>query len=150
MKICPVCGKILHGRSDKIYCTPKCKNADHYEKRIINEKFYLLVDKQLKTNRRILKEFNKAGKAIVRKTVLFDEGFDPKYFTHTWTNRSGDVYSFCYEYGFLSSVEHGKAKYILITWQGYMNWFYFPTASPRESHAQLNLNDKWLIWEFYF
>ncbi len=77
MNICPVCGKELQGRIDKKYCTPKCKNIAQYEKRIINEQFYLFVDKQLKTNRRILKEFNRAGKATVRKDVIIDEGFNP-------------------------------------------------------------------------
>lgn len=85
------------------------------------DSLYRQIDKQLKLNRRILKDFNKAGKATVRKEVLFNEGFDPKYFTHTWTNRKGDVYSFCYEYGFLYRIEHDKAKYILIKWQAYMN-----------------------------
>lgn len=32
--------KKMRGRIDKVYCTPKCKNASQYEKRIINEQFY--------------------------------------------------------------------------------------------------------------
>ena len=121
MNICPVCGKELQGRIDKKYCTPKCKNIAQYEKRLINEQFYLFVDKQLKTNRRILKEFNRAGKATVRAQVLLDEGFNPKYITHYWKNRKGDVYLFCYEYGFLKKMENYKEKYVLVQWQDYMN-----------------------------
>ncbi len=49
MKICPVCGEKLQGRIDKIYCTPKCKNVAQYEKRVINERFYLFVDKHKNT-----------------------------------------------------------------------------------------------------
>jgi hypothetical protein len=85
------------------------------------DSLYRQIDKQLKTNRRILKEYNKAGKATVRKTVLLNVGFDPKYFTHYWKNKKGDVYLFCYEYGFLKKTENGKDKYVLVQWQDYMN-----------------------------
>ena len=68
MKICPVCGKKLQGRIDKIYCTPKCKNAAQYEKRINNEQFYLFVDKQLKTNRRIVKKIFKIDFPCAKST----------------------------------------------------------------------------------
>ena len=77
MKICPVCGKTLQGRIDKIYCTPKCKNVAQYEKRVINERFYLFVDKQLKTNRKILKRHNQSGFTTIRKTYLFRRDLIP-------------------------------------------------------------------------
>lgn len=121
MKICPVCGKKLQGRIDKIYCIPKCKNVAQYEKRIIHEQFYMFVDRQLKTNRRILKGFNKAGKATVRKDVILGEGFNPKYFTHYWKAKNGNVYFFCYDYGFMKKIDNGKEKYVLVQWQDYMN-----------------------------
>ena len=79
-----------------------------------------MVDHQLKMNRRILKNFNKAGKAVVRSKILIDLGFNPKYFTHYWKNHKGDVYLFVYEFGFLSRLENGTKKYILIKWQDYM------------------------------
>jgi hypothetical protein len=79
------------------------------------------VDRQLKRNRRLLDHFNKAGKATVRATALLEAGFDPNYFTHYWKNRKGDVYLFCYEYGFLKRTERGSSKYVLVKWQDYMN-----------------------------
>jgi hypothetical protein len=42
-----------------------------YEKRIIHEQFYLSVDKQLKTNRKILKRYNQSGYTTLRKGVLW-------------------------------------------------------------------------------
>lgn len=118
---CPVCDKPIKGRTDKIFCDPSCKSAYHYQA-LQNEGggFYTRVDRQLKTNRRILKRFNKAGKATVRKEVLKKEGFDPNFFTHYWKNKSGDVYLFVYEFGFLSRTENGRKKFILVTWQSYM------------------------------
>jgi hypothetical protein len=71
-------------------------------------------------NRRILKNFNKAGKATVRKEVLIEQGFNPKHFTHYWKNKKGDIYLFCYEFGFLERVESNKSKFILVQWQEYM------------------------------
>ena len=119
---CLSCGKPLKGRIDKKFCDPFCKSAFHY-KRAQEEapKFYNKVDNQLKLNRRILKEFNKAGKATIRAEILLDKEFDPNFFTHYWKNTKGDVYLFVYEFGFLKKKEHGRDKYILILWQDYMN-----------------------------
>lgn len=121
MNICPVCGDELKGRVDKKYCSPKCKNTASYDKRILNEQFFLEVDKQLKTNRKILKRFNKSGFTTLRKEKLLEEGFNPKFFTHYWKNAKGQVYLFCYDFGFLEIETEGKKKYLLVEWQKYMS-----------------------------
>lgn len=119
---CQYCGEKLEGRVDKLFCNPSCKSAHHYKISLEKEaSLYNQIDKQLKQNRRLLKNFNKAGKATVRKENLLSEGFNPKYFTHYWKNSKGDVYLFCYEYGFLERKENGRAKYVLVKWQDYMN-----------------------------
>ena len=118
---CLHCKKLLKGRTDKKYCDLHCKSAYQYQKQKLEPKrFYNKVDNQLRLNRRILKEFNKGGKVIVRSEVLLDLGFDPHFFTHYWKNKKKDVYLFVYEYGFLAKKENGKEKYILILWQAYM------------------------------
>jgi hypothetical protein len=118
---CKNCNKPLEGRSDKKYCDNYCKSAYQYKNEKENQSnFYLKVDKQLKSNRKILKTYNKAGKSTVRAEELLKEGFNPNYFTHYWKNQKGDVYLFCYEYGFLKRTEGDKEKYILVTWQDYM------------------------------
>ncbi|NRB83500.1 MAG: hypothetical protein HRU49_06970 [Winogradskyella sp.] len=120
-KECMYCGKPLTGRIDKKYCDPQCKSAYQYKTAQEQpERFYNKVDNQLKLNRRILKAYNKAGKATVRTSILRDEGFDPKFFTHYWKNKKGDVYLFVYEYGFLKKRENDNRKYVLIQWQDYM------------------------------
>lgn len=121
MNICPVCGGELKGRLDKKYCSPKCKNMASYEKRLVNERFYLDVDKQLKTNRKILKRFNKSGFTTLRKEKLIGEGFNPKFFTHYWKNSKGQVYLFCFDFGFLEIEKDGNKKYLLVEWQEYMS-----------------------------
>jgi hypothetical protein len=120
-KICASCGEILEGRSDKKFCDSYCKSSYHYKTALEEApKFYNKVDNQLKLNRRILKSFNKAGKATVRREKLLELGFNPNFFTHYWKNNKGDVYFFAYEYGFLKGKEHGVEKLILIKWQDYM------------------------------
>lgn len=118
---CKSCGKELEGRSDKKFCDPYCKSSYHYQRGITESpRFYNKVDNQLKLNRRLLKNYNKAGKVTIRAEQLKSDGFDPNFFTHYWKNTKGDVYLFVYEYGFLKRMEHGIEKYILIKWQGYM------------------------------
>ena len=120
-KKCLACNRQLEGRTDKKFCDSYCKSSWHYQKnREGAAGFYSKVDRQLKANRKLLKSFNKAGKATVRAQTLLDKGFDPQFFTHYWKNSKGDVYLFVYEYGFLSKMEYGKKKYILVTWQDYM------------------------------
>ena len=118
---CLSCGKELIGRSDKIYCDLHCKSSYHYRKSLDEApRFYNKVDNQLKLNRKILKNFNKSGKATVRAKVVLELGFNPKYFTHYWKNQRDDVYLFVYEFGFLKKKESNVEKYILIKWQEYM------------------------------
>jgi hypothetical protein len=122
MRKCIECGEKIEGRIDKIYCSFYCKSNHHYKRNIEKEKgLYGVIDKQLKLNRRLLNHYNKAGKAVIRKTELLKAGFNPKYFTHYWKNQKGDVYLFCYEYGFLEKKEGEKVKYVLVQWQEYMN-----------------------------
>ena len=121
MKSCKNCGKELEGRKDKIYCSTYCRSAFQYKENKNKEgTMYQRIDEQLKLNRRILKLYNRSGKATVRKSVLLEEGFNPKYFTNYWKNTKGDVYLFVYEFGFLNRKENGNEKYVLIKWQDYM------------------------------
>ncbi len=118
---CISCGAEIEGRIDKIFCDAHCKSAHQYKKNTQKKHtLFKTIDLQLKRNRRLLMHFNKAGKSTVRKAVLLQKGFDPKYFTHYWKNKNGDVYLFCYDYGFLARIENGTDKYVLVQWQDYM------------------------------
>lgn len=120
-KQCLYCKNELEGRGDKKFCTPYCKSSYHYEKSKGKEdSLYAKVDKQLKTNRRILKLYNKSGLSTIRKEKLIREGFNPQYFTNYWKNAKGEVYLFCYEFGFKEVKKANNAKYVLVTWQPYM------------------------------
>ncbi len=121
MSNCKYCDEKLEGRVDKIYCDEHCKSAYNYKVSKNKEaSFFNKVEKQLKANRRLLKLYNKAGKAIIRKEDLIASGFNPKFFTHYWKNTKGDVYLFCFEFGYLERTENGRSKFVLVHWQDYM------------------------------
>jgi hypothetical protein len=119
---CKYCDKELQGRTDKKYCNLHCKSAYQYQStKEQPERFYNIVDNQLKLNRKILKEFNKGGKVTVRAELINEMGFDANFFTHYWKNQKGEVYLFVYEYGFLKIKEQTNEKYVLVLWQEYMS-----------------------------
>mgnify|MGYP006950456444 FL=1 len=98
-----------------------CKSSYHYEKEKEKTKsLFKTIDQQLKHNRNLLKHFNQAGKTTIRKSELLAKNFNPKYFTHYWKNGKGEVYLFCYEFGFLSIKDGKQDKYVLVQWQSYM------------------------------
>ncbi|WP_108805527.1 hypothetical protein [Aquimarina sp. Aq107] len=122
MRNCTYCNEKFEGRIGKKYCSSYCRSAFYYQQnREKEDTLFKKIDIQLKKNRKILKAYNKAGLVTVRKEKLIKEGFDPKYFTHYWKNKNGQVYLFCYEYGFLRIQDKQKEKYVLIQWQEYMN-----------------------------
>ncbi|MEP3373450.1 MAG: hypothetical protein ABJL43_00285 [Maribacter dokdonensis] len=120
-RVCPECNNEVIGRTDKIFCSVKFKSIHQYEKSQKENTFYFSVDKQLKRNRKILKRYNKSGFTTIRKSVLLEEGFNPKFFTHYWKNQKNDVYLFCYDFGFLKATKNGVTKYVIVQWQDYMN-----------------------------
>jgi ribulose kinase len=78
MKKCPYCSEEVKGRSDKIFCTSYCKSLFHYKEALTTEdKLYTKIDRQIKLNRRLLKSYTKAGKAVIRKEKLLEVGFNP-------------------------------------------------------------------------
>ncbi len=120
--LCLNCKTELQGRVGKKFCSDYCKSNHNYEKNKGKENsLFKKIDHQLKLNRRLLRDFNRAGKSTVRIEKIVEAGFNPKYFTHYWKNQKGDVYLFCYEFGFLKRTENGNAKYILVEWQKYMD-----------------------------
>ena len=119
---CSVCDKEIRGRIDKVFCSPNCKSASQYENARESEDLYFKVDRQLKTNRKILKKYNKIGKTVLRRDVLQREGFNPNFFTHFRKTSAGNVYFYCYDYGFLKTEEitseELKLKYLIVNWNG--------------------------------
>jgi predicted nucleic acid-binding Zn ribbon protein len=101
-KECLACGKTLHGRADKKFCNDYCRNAYNNHLKSVNSPIIRAINNALLKNRRILETV--LGEEEMQKTTkdkLLQLGFQIKYSTHTYTNKKGNVYFFCYEYGYL-------------------------------------------------
>jgi hypothetical protein len=101
-KTCLTCGRAVRGRSDKKFCDDSCRN--NYNNQIKSENNICIrnINRILKKNRRILQDILASGEMVkTKKERLTEEGFRFRYFTHTYTNKKGSVYFFCYDYGYL-------------------------------------------------
>lgn len=102
-KTCEECKNVFHGRSDARFCSSDCRSTFHNRKNYHDNKLKREVNKVLWSNRQILKEINPEGKINVPKTKLQERGFNFKYFTNEYRTKSGNLYKFCYDYGYMES-----------------------------------------------
>lgn len=102
-KLCLECGDALRGRADKKFCNDFCRNAYNNRQNTEQNNFMRQVNGILRRNRRILDGHIKTGEEMGRVTGqrLLGEGYDFKYHTHQIANKKGQVYTFCYDLGFL-------------------------------------------------
>jgi predicted nucleic acid-binding Zn ribbon protein len=104
---CLTCGKPVKGRADKKFCDDYCRNAYNNQLKADSSKLVTNINNALKKNRRILENLLPPSEEMTKTTKekLLARGFNFKYLTHTYTNKKGNVYFFCYEYGYLP-LEH--------------------------------------------
>jgi hypothetical protein len=102
-KTCLECNKTLKGRVDKKFCDDLCRNSYNNKLNSDTNGYVRNINNVLRRNRRILEEILPATEEMAKlpKTKLLEKGFNLKYSTHTYTNKKGNVYFFCYEYGYL-------------------------------------------------
>ena len=102
-KTCLTCGKTVRGRSDKKFCDDYCRNNYNNQLKAGDNNYVRNINNQLRKNRRILHEILPGNEEVAKttKNKLIQEGFRFKYITHTYTNKKGNTYFFCYEYGYL-------------------------------------------------
>jgi len=112
---CLECKEPVKGRTDKKFCSDLCRNAYNNKQNSDTTNYMRTVNNTLRKNRRILSEKveHGKGKANVHKEKLHEKGFSFKHITHTYKTQKGDVYYFCYEYGYLPI---GKDFYFLVKW----------------------------------
>lgn len=101
--LCVTCGKPVKGRTDKKFCDDYCRN--NYNNQLKSNKINLVrnINNALGKNRRILEGLFADGEEMAKITrdKLLQKGFQFKYITHTYTNKKGNVYFFCYDLGYL-------------------------------------------------
>ena len=102
-KLCLNCNKPVKGRTDKKFCDDYCRN--NYNNQLKSSTINLVrnINNALGKNRRILENLFTEGEEMAKtnKSKLLQKGFQFKYITHTYTNKKGNVYFFCYDLGYL-------------------------------------------------
>ena len=101
-RLCLECNKPLKGRIDKKFCNDYCRNVYNNKAKLEESTYVRQINQVLKKNRRILEELlGEEGMTKHSKSAFINKGFQFKYHTHQYVNKKGNIYYFCYEYGFL-------------------------------------------------
>jgi len=101
-RCCLSCHRVLHGRSDKKFCNDQCRNIFNNQLNGSINNYMRSIDKQLRRNRRILQRLlGEKRFVVIPADRLNSNGFVFSYCTHVHTNRNGNSYRFCYDYGYL-------------------------------------------------
>ena len=100
-KTCLDCETPIKGRTDKKFCDDQCRS--NYNNRLKSDQSgnIKMINAILKKNRKILDKFNPEGKVKLLKNKLVQAGFNFGYHTHIYQTQKGQIYTFCYEYGYL-------------------------------------------------
>lgn len=111
-RTCPECGDKIIGRVDKKFCSDQCRNTFNNKSKGYSTSYVRKVNSILRKNRLIMESLNPNGKTKVHKNKLTTKGYDFNYHTNLYTTKTGNVYYFCYEHGYL---ELDNDFYALVT-----------------------------------
>ena len=104
MTKCKMCVKKVVGRSDKLFCSVKCKSNYHRKLRKKTTLITTTIDEILHRNRSILCEI--IGDVNVKETiprmVLEKKKFQFKYHTHMQINKQGKTFFYVYDLAWMS------------------------------------------------
>lgn len=100
-KACLECGEKIVGRVDKKFCSDYCRNAHNNNLNKDSKNLIRNVNNQLRKNYRILEELNPDGKTKTSKSKLVSKGFNFDHITSIYTTKTGTVYYFVYDQGYL-------------------------------------------------
>ena len=100
-KNCPECGDKILGRADKKFCSDACRNSHNNSLNKDNKNLVRNINNRLRKNYRILETLNKEEKTKTTKDRLLRLGFSFDYFTGIYTTKSGSVYYYLYDQGYL-------------------------------------------------
>jgi hypothetical protein len=124
-----MCSKKVVGRSDKLFCSVKCKSTYHRKLRKKTKLITLTIDEILHRNRSILYEI--IGDVTINKTVprmvLEKKKFQFMYHTHTHKNKQGKTYFYVYDLAWMSFSDN---KILIIK-----------TKFKSEIKSKINLDD---------
>lgn len=103
LRKCKMCSNKIIGRSDKIFCSDKCKTSYHEKLAKVTLRATLKIDKILHRNRSILLEI--LGKTIqskkVPRQILDAKKFNWTYITHYHVNSQNKTVHYVYDFSWM-------------------------------------------------
>lgn len=107
IKNCLECNEKIVGREDKKFCSDGCRNA--YNNKMNKDSTNLMrnINNKLRKNYRILADLNPEGKSKTTRSKLLGKGFDFEFFTSIYTTKTGNVYYFLYDQGYMAIENEG-------------------------------------------
>lgn len=115
---CLDCGNPIQGRKDKRFCDDQCRSSYYNKQNSDSTNFVRRINGILRKNRKILQELNPKGKAVVSQNDMLTAGFNFSYFTNVYKTKTGNIYYFCYEYGYLKLEDDRFSLVIKEDWVG--------------------------------
>lgn len=100
-RTCPECGQKILGRADKKFCSDACRNAHNNFLNKDTKNLVRNINNQLRKNYRILESLNTEDKTKTTKDKLLRLGFSFDFFTGIYTTKSGSIYYYLYDQGYL-------------------------------------------------
>lgn len=98
---CPECGEKIIGRSDKKFCSDACRNSYNNALNRDSKNIIRTINNRLRKNHRILEVLNSKDKTKVTRSTLQKHGFLFDYFTGIYTTKTGSIYYYVYDQGYL-------------------------------------------------
>lgn len=100
-KLCLECGAELMGRVDKKFCSDYCRNSYNNKKNRNTTNIIRNTNNLLRKNYRILEKINPNQKTKTTKDNMLRKGFNFNYFTSIYKTKTGKIYYFIYDQGYL-------------------------------------------------
>lgn len=100
-RLCKTCSQPLKGRSDKKYCDELCRNSYHNQHKTARPGCIRSINSRLLKNRQILEQLFLSQRGPVPRNHIERLGFLFPYHTDISVNRKGNIYYYCYDYGYI-------------------------------------------------
>ena len=101
-RYCPTCQTIIRGRSDKKFCSVKCKSQYHHAQQKHSDRGTEVIDKILHRNRAILIELMGDYKQKqISILELEKRKFNFNHITRYTINSKGKTYNWVYDYSWM-------------------------------------------------
>ena len=103
-RVCKLCKSRIVGRTDKVFCTSKCKTSYHRQLRATNPPYTEKIDRILHRNRTILLDILGKNKTQIKVPVheLEKRNFNFHYITKYIVNKQGKTYNYVYDFSWMT------------------------------------------------